>query len=88
MIISSLGAGIPELASHFERDESTFGQLFAFRGGGYLLGSLLAARMVQIKSLSNESIIVFSVYLSGLSTFCSVQVSSFELMKVMLVFQG
>jgi predicted MFS family arabinose efflux permease len=86
--ISSLGAGLPELAENLNISEATCGQLFAFRGAGYLIGSLLASKLGRQKYVPSYGMVAFAIYLSGLATALSALTMNFNILKVVLFFQG
>jgi predicted MFS family arabinose efflux permease len=86
--ISALGAGLPELAANLNIPESVCGQLFAFRGAGYLFGSLISSKLGKQKLIPTYGIVALAIYLSGFSTALSALTTSFTLLKVALFFQG
>jgi hypothetical protein len=86
--ISALGAGLPELAANLKIPESVCGQLFAFRGAGYLFGSLFASKFGKQKFIPTYGVVALAIYLSGFSTALSALTTSFTLLKVALFFQG
>lgn len=86
--ISALGAGLPELAANLNISEAVCGQLFAFRGAGYLFGSLIASKLGKQKVIPTYGVVALAIYLSGLSTALSALTTHFTLLKIVLLFQG
>lgn len=86
--ISSLGAGLPELAANLNISESTCGQLYAFRGAGYLIGSLFASKLGKRHLLPNYAMSALAIYISGFSTALSAFTTNFNFLKVIILFQG
>lgn len=84
----AIGAGLPELASSLNISESVCGQLFAFRGAGYLLGSLLASKLGHQRYIPSYGVVAFAIYISGIATALSALTNNFNFLKVILLLQG
>jgi MFS family permease len=90
MCIAVLAASIPSMAVALKVEPTAFGEIFTFRGVGFLVGTVVAAGLVDTFKwkVPKHYLVCGSILLVGISTMQLVFSSSFLVINILSFLQG